>query len=482
MAIDLQLTAIDTDPHSVNFSGTDYVALMRDLQGNILKPHGRDASAHIFLAFEPDRMPAVRAWLARTLAPRLTTADGQRAQTARFKAGQGSEPFIGAGLSAQGYLALGFTEDQLPQDPSFRRGAKHPDTQAPLGLNDPPVAQWDAGFQQDLHLLLIVADDDSGVVQATVAGLLAGLNGIARVVVGETGAVFRDPQGRVIEHFGFADGISQPLFLARDIEAARMNGGLDRYDPSAPLGLALVKDALAGQDGYGSYLVFRKLRQDVAGFRAAEAKLAQTIGLGEDPAGLAGALVVGRFRDGTPVTVQPLPGWTNEPNNFNYDHDADGMRCPFQAHTRKTNPRGDKSREFGLPMGEDRSRRIARRAVSYGPLVLDPPPGSEVGLLFMSVQASVADQFEFMQAIWSNFTDFLRPGTGLDPVIGQGVASAPAVPQPWPRSWGVHAAGCVAFDFATWVQMRGGEYFFLPAPSFFAGLDAPSTTATGSSA
>ncbi|HEV8693890.1 MAG TPA: hypothetical protein VGQ93_06855, partial [Lysobacter sp.] len=275
-----------------------------------------------------------------------------------------------------------------------------------------------------------------------------------------------------IEHFGFTDGVSQPLFFATDLEKARMNGGLDAYDPSAPLCLALNKDPLGAVSGYGSYLVFRKLAQDVAGFRNQEAQLAQALGLSGDKAELAGAYIVGRFRDGTPVVQQPVPGWTNEPNNFDFDADVDGMRCPFQAHIRKTNPRGDKLREFGLAPGEDRSRRIARRAVSYGPLDLNPPPGADVGLLFMCVQSSIVNQFEFMQAIWCNFTQFLRPDTGLDPVIGQGVSGAAPTPQPWPQTWGIRRDGTVSFDFSPCVTMRGGEYFFMPSVSFFQSLQA----------
>lgn len=470
MNVDLQLTSLDTDPASPNYSGDAYVRLLQDSQGNILKSHGRDVGAHLFLQFVPTNIAGARHWLATTLAPQLTSGWAQLQQTRQFRATGTSAVFVTAALSADGYRALGFSDAQLPSDPSFLRGAKHPDPHAGLGLNDPPVSSWQSGFQQPLHLLLMVADDDQAVVDSTAAALLASLSGIATLVDSEPGAAFHNARGQVIEHFGFTDGVSQPLFLAADLEKARMNGGLDVYDPSAPLGLALNKDPLGTDSGFGSYLVFRKLAQDVAGFRGQEAQLAQALGLDAGNAELAGAYVVGRFRDGTPVVQQPLPGWTNEPNNFDFDADADGMRCPFQAHIRKTNPRGDKLREFGLTPGEDRMRRIARRGVSFGPLDLAPPSGAEVGLLFMSVQNSIVDQFEFIQAIWSNFTQFLRPGTGLDPVTGQGVPGVVQQPQPWPKTWGVRRDGSVAFDFSTWVQMRGGEYFYLPSIGFFRSL------------
>ena len=471
MLIDLQLATLDADSTSPNYSGDAYVAMLARLQGNILKPHGRDFSSHLFIAFTPGDIAAVKRWIVASVLPLITSAQAQASQSALFRAGGDDGGLFGSfALSAEGYAALGLT--LLPDDPSFLRGMKHLDPKAALGLNDPPVPAWQDGFQSSLHAMVMLADDDQSVVTAAVAALTASMAGVATVVVEEPGAVFRNARGNVIEHFGFADGVSQPLFMAGDVEKQRMNGGLENYDPSAPLGSALLKDPNGGSLAFGSYLVFRKLAQDVAAFRAQEAALASALKLEPDQPELAGAYLVGRFRDGTPVTMQPVDGWTNEPDNFNYDHDADGMRCPFHAHARKTNPRGDKEREFGLPEGEDRSRRLARRAVSFGPLDLARPPGAQVGLLFMCVQSSIVNQFEFMQAIWSNFTDFLRPRTGLDGVIGQAAPGAAAVPQSFPATWGVRRSGTIAFNLASCVDMRGGEYFFLPSLDSLALLQA----------
>lgn len=471
MAIDLQLTTLDVDSTSPNYSGDEYVAMLSRLQGNIVKPHGRNFSSHLFLAFTLADIAAVKRWIVASVLPLITSAQAQAAQSQLFRAtGTDGGLFGGFALSADGYAALDLS--LVPDDPSFLRGMKHPDPKATLGLNDPPVPAWQDGFQTSLHAMVMLADDDQSVVTAAVAALTASMAGVATIVMDEPGAVFRNARGNVIEHFGFADGVSQPLFMASDIEKQRMNGGLENYDPSAPLGSALLKDPNGGPLAFGSYLVFRKLGQDVAAFRAQEAALASALKLGLDQPELAGAYIVGRFRDGTPVAMQPVDGWTNEPDNFNYDHDSDGMRCPFHAHARKTNPRGDKEREFGLPEGEDRSRRLARRAVSFGPLDLSPAPGAQVGLLFMCVQSSIVNQFEFMQAIWANFTDFLRPQTGLDGVIGQAAPGAAQVAQSFPATWGVRRNGTIPFTFKSCVEMRGGEYFFLPSLESLALLQA----------
>lgn len=521
MAIDLKQTAIDPDLPTVPPTRNTQEAIraaMGDMQGNILKGHGRDHSRHLFITFvtgSADDRQKARQWLAALAQPRYVTsaltqyeeANSYR-DTLRTIARNGaitpadrmamilsaSAVFVGVMVSADGYRDLRLGADLTPDDPSFAAGAKNRVTIT----NDPPVTAWEPTFQATLHALVVVADDDPVLrIAPLVAELKQQLAAIGATVAEETGTAMRfdtqgnpSPTGAVHEHFGFADGVSQPLFLARDIEQARTrNGGIDRYDPSAPLDQVLVKDPAGGSDGYGSYFVYRKLEQDVPGFRGDELALGQEIAKQTDPKAqeptdadiaLAGAYMVGRFKDGTPVVEQQVPGLASLPNNFTYDDDVDAVRCPLAAHVRKVNPRGDKQRQFGVPITQERTQRIARRGISFGPATLNPAPTDNVGLLFLCAQSSIADQFEFIQAIWSNFEDFLCPATGLDAVIGQLPFADPrdkAVEQPWPKVYGSHnqldfskvpPAPMDAFfpkRVGQWVTMRGGEYFFVPSLS-----------------
>ena len=75
---------------------------------------------------------------------------------------------------------------------------------------------------------------------------------------------------------------------------------------------------------------------------------------------------------GAPVDVFPTednPTAGKDPiqnNNFRYDYPGDfktQIRCPFAAHTRKTNPRNDLE-ELTFPT---ESRRIIRRGIPFGP-------------------------------------------------------------------------------------------------------------------
>ena len=492
MAINLQQTALDPNGTFGSANTAEVVkAVLEDTQGNILKSHGRDNGHHLFVAFPTDLAEPgpIRRWLA-TMSAYVTSAWAQYEQKlARHARGTDGGTFVNLGLSATGYTAAGLTA-VMPDDTSFAAGAKNR-----IGwLNDPPVEQWDEGFRGPLDAIVMVADDDPERLHAFIQMVRDSLQGVGRVVHEEIGHAMRVDKngnlgsGQVHEHFGYADGVSQPLFFADDLEAERLrSGGFDHYDPSAALDLVLLKDPGGGPSGHGSYFVYRKLGQNVPGFTNNIVGLAKTLFATDSPtpeqAALAGAYAVGRFKDGTPVVAQAEDGWTTEPNDFNFDADPDGVRCPFQAHIRKVNPRGDKQRQFALPMGEDRARRIARRAVSFGPLTLDPTPDDKVGLLFICAQSSIVDQFEFLQAVWSNFPDFLRPATGLDAVIGQAPGGTPTVDQQWPKLYGSpNALGpdgnvvdpFVPFRLGEWVTMLGGEYFFLPSLSMLAGASSGS--------
>jgi deferrochelatase/peroxidase EfeB len=105
-----------------------------------------------------------------------------------------------------------------------------------------------------------------------------------------------------------------------------------------------LKPDRAGREGqsFGSYLVFRKLEQDVEGFHSAIDQLAKQLNISRD---FALAQTIGRFKDGTPLVLagNPLPHILQPPNNFNYANDFHGLKCPLHAHIRKANPRGSVS-------------------------------------------------------------------------------------------------------------------------------------------
>ncbi|WP_254567964.1 Dyp-type peroxidase [Oscillatoria sp. HE19RPO] len=479
---------VDLTQSNIDPNNPIYQPLLADLQGNILTSHDCDYSAHIFIQFKPNRN-AVRQWIANFAKTRITSAQRQGETGGQFpQKNTGASPGLFANflLSYKGYEALGFKfqvggNREFPS-PAFKVGLAN----FRSILDDPPVEDWQPGFQTQIHGFILLADDDWSQLNNQAKILFEELEPIADIVNTEVGRVLRNSKGQAIEHFGFRDGVSQPLFFKEDLDRAKQQG-IDKWDPSAPLELVLVKDPLGeGEYSFGSYCVYRKLEQDVSGFKAAEKALFQTLKLSKKEEERAGALVVGRFRDGTPITQFPTEQNVDPvPNNFNYDEDLRGVKCPFHAHIRKVNPRGDKN-DRHQTIEEQRQHRIVRRAISYGELPnarhhsLSPQvrfnnqlahlqnltryPGEDekVGLLFLCFQSDLFNQFMFMQKNWSNNHHFVTYTTGFDALVGQGKPKTSR--QKWHNQWGENEV--TEFDFYHFVTMQGGEYFFAPSISF----------------
>jgi len=226
----------------------------------------------------------------------------------------------------------------------------------------------------------------------------------------------------------------------------------------------------------GSYLVYRKLHQDVAAFRRQLAASAALYPGGEERLA---AKIVGRWRDGTPVALSPehsdptLVADAARNNAFAYGEDADGTRCPVGAHVRRANPRDSLPFEGKLV----NRHRLIRRGIPYGePLAAGSleDDGRDRGVLFMCLQTSIARQFEFVQSQWLGDGNAFGLGDDQDVLLGPQDGNPPAkmtVPGRPPFFHG---------PLSRVVSVRGGEYFFVPGIKALDGIlhgsfDAPST-------
>ncbi|HEY9803421.1 MAG TPA: Dyp-type peroxidase [Leptolyngbyaceae cyanobacterium] len=443
-----------------------YETLLQDLQGNILNGHGRDYSVHLFLQFKPAQINVVKQWIEKFSCKYLKSAKQQSDESRQYRQQKISGGlFANFFLSCQGYEYLKIDPSQIPGDKPFRLGMQNSLIQS--YLNDPPLQDWERGFQQKADALIVIADDDRECLQELVNNLCQELSEVGNIVNRDDGFVLRNEQKQIIEHFGYVDGVSQPLFLKRQIaNYLTNNSDFTKWDYRAPLSMILVKDPNGKtEDSYGSYLVYRKLEQNVQKFREQVRNLAQKLDINEP---LAGALTIGRFQDGTPVTLSDVPTQATPSNNFNYELDTNATKCPFHAHIRKTNPRGDTGRVESSPGFEEAlkvesNHRIARRSVSYGESDCNKEPTTGSGLLFLCFQANIENQFNFIQARWSNPKNFVQVGVGPDPLIGQ-----PEGTQKWPQKWGESETEDHKFELP--VKMMGGEYFFAPSLSFLKNL------------
>ncbi|MDT4894954.1 MAG: hypothetical protein QOH25_31 [Acidobacteriota bacterium] len=490
--------AINLDgPTPIDPASAPIQKMLANLQGNVLKGHGRDHSVHIFIKLDDGNVETKRERLAAVADQVVTSALQQHIETEQFRNfGIPGAIFGNLFLTARGYRALGFTEAQLeaafPERPgdaevqsNFREGMQaHVDE-----LNDPPPASWEEGYREgEIDAMILLADDDEAFLLRHARGLINELEEFATVLVVERGNALRTDSGEGIEHFGYVDGRSQPIYFTTDLAK---EGNTTIWNPVEKLSIVLVPDNnVSEEDSFGSYFVFRKLEQDVRRFKMREQDLADALDLKGPDRERAGAMAVGRFEDGTPLVLSQTDGFIPlKENNFTYETDPSGAKCPFHAHIRKSNPRGDIKRQFHIPEEEaERPRRITRRGITYGARnrhpdafqALEDLPTEGVGLLFMCFQSSIANQFAFIQNSWVNNEGFLLDGTGIDPVIGQAPQPGPGVPTPieqtWPVQWGpqpdpnnpgnTRPPDTETSFFGGFVTLKGGEFFFAPSIPF----------------
>lgn len=484
----LERCAIDPDD-------SEHRELLENLQAGILAPHG---CKHVRLL--PLRFTSKdngRAWV-RDFAAQITSAYEHHRERGAV---------VNLYLSAEGYRQLQLDADRLKgevnQDPLPANSVRarfmyethindvyvngmRSDYSRQL-LTDPPLDSWENAYTESLHGMILLADNNEKVLEGKVAEIkkegryvieiAADETGSALAACGDEGDEKEAGADYVYEHFGYKDGISNPLFY-KPQDGAAPSASSKRYDPYKPLKIILTKDPFVkNKAAYGSYLVYRKLQQDVPGFNQAVKQLAEGLKLtanqknhGVDEAAYAGAMVMGRFKDGTPLVESDVPvtGCGEVSNGFTYDGDPEGLKCPFHAHIRKSNPRAEH---------EIRERFITRRAIPYG----DRDSNSEKGMLFLCFQSDLSSQFNFIQQTWTNDVNFISPRvskqrwqTGVDPVIGRASEGA-SVDQHWPKKY--DGRETVSFDFKGYVHFKGGEFFFAPSIHFLKNITDISRTA-----
>ena len=474
-----------------NLSAADH-AMLGDLQVNILKGHGREFVRLLFITFKPGAVAKQAARLfAQAMGNLITSAQEQLESAAFFKATRDVKPppvtdsVLAFFLTHKGYEALGL-QNKSPNHAPFREGLKARRS----AVSDPHNSNWDKDLRGDIHAMVLIGGNLDKPKNSWTSKQASDKEKIIRSMLKNCGNVVHTETGRAIkndakngkqglEHFGYVDGRSQPLFIKGDIDfelsrEPNKGGGKD-WDPSFMLNRLLLRDpGGTGEHSMGSFFVMRKLEQDVKRFKAAEEALQDELNNktkhpfpGELKDEVAGSMIVGRFENGTPITLSDVEKNLNTPgaftnNNFSYIDDTTGAKCPFHAHIRKTNPRGT--------TGSERSHIMARRGITYGKrklkadgsLAPKPEPSAKVGLLFMAYNVDIAEQFEFTQNSWANNSNFQQADVGPDPIIGQGNADK----QQHPLRWNVPGCPVVKSHFADCVRMKGGEYFFAPSRSF----------------
>ncbi|MCX5379310.1 peroxidase [Streptomyces sp. NBC_00091] len=472
----------------------------RTSQGDILAGSRKDHACLLLLHFRDAER--ARAWLARLLPEISTTEEMARFNaafsTARLKAG-GSDP---AGLSAQ-WTGLSLTHPGLrlfagrepfPALPAgstaeaFAQGAaRRAEALGDTGESAPD--SWLFGAEEPgraVHAVLSLSADDPARLASAVARHKKALGPAGGEVV------FRQNGGKLPgalkghEHFGFADGISQPgvrgFHEPDPDDAATVKGKPGTR--LVPPGEFLVGQEKAGRRPAGlpawatggSFQVVRRLAQDVPGWwdqareRLADLKKAGAAPAEATPAWVA-ARLVGRWPGGTPIAgcplaEQPSPLGADPDATLKYADDPDGWHTPLFAHIRKGNPRDGLVPAPGRPPlapAELDGRRMIRRGIPYGPAYdferADRNRDAPRGLVFVGYQADLVQQYEFIAGRWVNDPDFpagRNPRVGADPAIG------PASPVTF-ETESEHGSRATTLRFGRFVRTEGALYAFTPS-------------------
>ena len=417
---------------------------LADIQGNIIGGFNTDNIVLIGVTL-PDAVEAasVARWLGSL---HLTTAAEVRRGRAQIKLAlaEATETWLGLGLGRR-VLDLCVPKLQL-LDNAFNIGMIG---RAPGVLGDSTdPAGWKVGGTQPLDVLLIVASNNVTAVRSRARSLTEEAKA-AGMLVTYSEAGQRLPRER--EHFGFRDGISQPDILGVDAGGTIAPGHFVFGYPQNPGGAPFkpFQDP-GGIADNGSLLVFRRLAQDVAAFRAFCSDKAKQLTkdwpmLSPD---LLAAKIVGRWPSGAPLAAGAVadPDAIHPGNTFDFADD-NGSVCPYGAHIRKVNPRLGPRDVVVIP-------RILRRGIPFGP-VYDSKPEAERGLLFLSYQTSIADQFEFLTQHWMN--SIVNPAKGQDLLVGRSSAGR--------TTYLELPSGelTVTDDGRQWITPTGGAYLFAPS-------------------
>jgi len=371
-----------------------------------------------------------------------------------------AKAWLTATLTYQGLRALGVPQTSLDSFPEAFRDGMAARAELLGDTGDSAPANWQPPLgTPEVHVALAAIAPDASRVSVLVGEIeksRGDLPGVAEIWRQDCYAL---PTER--EAFGFKDGISHPA-----IEGSGIPGSNPQEQPFKAGEFVLgylnemgVLPPMPSPDVLGrngTYVVFRKLHQDVAAFRQYLRANARDAADEE----LLAAKFVGRWRSGAPLSLSPdrddpaLGADATRNNDFLYqDDDPRGLKCPIGSHIRRMNPRD------AVVTGDVRLHRMIRRGTNYGPQMpigVMEDDGADRGLCFVFVGASLTRQFEFVQTQWVNDGRAFGAPAEKDPLIGAGGCPFSIPTRPIRR----RLQGLPRF-----VTTRGGEYCFAPSLS-----------------
>lgn len=482
---------------------TEYKPILEDLQANILKHHNKKFIDYHFIRFKSDAKDDkinVRKWL-KSISEKITSAEDQIHGNA--------DKILCVYLTYSGYKYLELSSGVIPDEQAFSMGLDKRIRFEKENGNNKPEFPYGVEDSEVPHIIILFASNEEidfcsllerispesidKIFEEFKRGNNEGIkkwytenNIYQSTKEGDGGIKWEIEKGgdrnysSLAEDNKFKEGMGNPQFFP---PLNRFKKNLDtkiKSNEISPLSLVLREDKGSIKPlSCGSYGAFLKLEIN----EDAILKLTEEIitNLGKKPtdeyySNLAKAYLIGRFHNGSPLTLfdEPLKQNIDYTNNFDYselikteenwlEKDVEGKRCPMFSHIRKANIR--------LPGMED--KRIVRRGNYY-----NDEDSKKKGLLFLSFQNSLENQFEYILNNWilNNHTQIMDEygETSLEET-GPDILFSPVPKHPrkasfkFPKVWNSHKKD----DYITValkeqiVKYKGGIYFFAPSIQFF---------------
>ena len=505
---------------------------LHDIQGNVVKGYGRygyPKARYIF--YRIDDEVAGRQFV-QDLLPLITTGVPWSEPTNPQGGSKPPPVTTNIAFTFEGLENIGVPQKSMQSFPDdFAMGMKKRKDILGDNLSSAPE-RWDEIWQSEpVHLWISINGKDEKVIDKRykeISKLITKSKGGVVQLSGHSGpngdyqsasAIYKNGKATPTEHFGYRDGISDPYFQGSPGNPARVIGGgkPTREDPTTAAGWEPIETGefiLGHRDeafetpaaptppllGFnGSFLVYRKLHQNVGSFNKYWDDLAKSYPEGKE---MLAAKFAGRWRNGAPLASFPsekeadefaekllaaeIKYFTEDPRSqqtveeyaalrkqlvaFNYEKDLEGARCPLGAHVRRVNPRG--ALEFGnagafkTPGALINRRRVMRRGLPYGEVKDSSRDDGDHGIIFMVIGASITRQFEFVQQQWINYGNDFKLANDKDPLLGnhgadengQGTGRMMIEGDQETKKPPFFCNGMPRF-----VETRGGDYFFVPS-------------------
>lgn len=531
----LKKTAINYN--SFSFAAQDNEKLLNDLQANILKHHKRNLACHIFIKFnKPEKQDIQRrrydisswinqleitsAWkqldlrkaereiddtikkkieiakaakdindehgIEKEISKIIQNEENKKAQVTTFY------------MTMSGYRFLNVAHLAPKKCLAFKNGINHNEITETFNKNlEMIISNKSIGNEGSCDALLIIADNDLDRLLDTLEKKVREIEKIGIYEI-KYGWLKKNKNDDYVEWFGFKDTGGPEFFPS---------GKRPVQEENIPkLNTVLIKDPGGKyRQSAGSYLAFMKIQQHYKAFEdlrdEIKNKLENTDGKEAEYGNrLAEANIIGKFIDGTPLTLSD----THESNGlkynkFNYKEqlkitdkeelqdDSHGMRCPFHAHIRKANPRStdkpydDKTlyrrgmlyfEQEGLTFSDNNRQELRNNLEKIhnkdreSLLKLE---NKKLGILFFSFQSHIENQFEFVIKNRMHRNVQLPDGTstGTDILTSNGEEEY-YFPKKWNSSDENERFLVEKKDPLT--TLLCGEYFFAPSISFLKSL------------